>query len=452
MTPPIQNRFTESAKATTNQNNKVPAIPFFPPIEIEQFNKLVFGKVKRVTGIIRSILSQKQYPSTNEAIPRNATMDVVVNKLSANNIEIQDDDTTLADIEPNTTAVSPMISDEVKYHLSTALDQAVGNIVRNTDSSELTSILETIHIPLKQLLIDFKALSTYADALIVEYNKDPHSENTTIVINQLEEIAKPAYKLLIELINSHGDDPKSPIKLILHTMKSALGFVAITLPIEIREALDDKESVMFYANTIQNYLKKITEQANHLTNALNDESERNSFEKLENIELKPLIKETIDTYRVPLQNKGIYISINVPENITIRGNHEIVEGAFDTLFGNAADFCTENGLIVISVSNISNEKVSLQFFNTGPTLPEHFHLDGKRNRSTHGGCGIALAATFNNLLKTGGKIEAQKVEEGVAFELTFPREIRRIQKENTSKDITPANDLIEELSLTGTDG
>ena len=195
--------------------------------------------------------------------------------------------------------------------------------------------------------------------------------------------------------------------------------------------------------------------------ALTDDIEKQTLEQVsqDTLCLEPLIVEITAPHQARLNEKKVQFAADIPGDTIVLGDREIVAETLDVLIGNATDFCPDGGTIKLSLTEVTDSNITLRFFNTGPALPEDFHLDGAKNDSTHEGNGVGLADAYVNLKRMGASLEAKNEDGGVAFYITFQKEKRDDRsKGSTIRDVArttvtaPANDILAAVAPTGTEG
>ncbi|MEL6461851.1 MAG: response regulator [Cyanobacteria bacterium J06621_15] len=154
-----------------------------------------------------------------------------------------------------------------------------------------------------------------------------------------------------------------------------------------------------------------------------------------NLELKPVnlknvIRETVETLGLAAEAKSINVNIDFDENVTsIVGDSNRLSQIIWNLLSNAIKFTPTGGSIEISLEEI-NSSIQIQVRDTGIGIGSEFlisifeyfrQVDGSTTRSK-GGLGLGLAITRHLVEAHGGTITAESCGEGqgATFTVIFP--------------------------------
>jgi len=147
------------------------------------------------------------------------------------------------------------------------------------------------------------------------------------------------------------------------------------------------------------------------------------------IQLYPVAYESIGVILEPAKIKGININVDIPNDIEVYADENILQTIIRNLVSNAVKFTDKGGSITLSAKNNDGHTVEVSVKDTGIGMDSHilenlFHLDVKTNRKgTEGepstGLGLILCKDF--VEKHGGKIWAESEEgRGSTFYFTLP--------------------------------
>ena len=229
--------------------------------------------------------------------------------------------------------------------------------------------------------------------------------------------AKESEKIKSEFIANISHEIRTPLNGII-------GFVDLLM-----EKEEDEQKL--------NYLKIVKESSNTLLNLINDildlsklEAKKMEFQEM-NFNLKELILDCIDTFKLKAEQKGIEIKYYIDENIPdfIKGDKYRVLQILNNLISNAVKF-TEKGYVKIGVEllekNKKNVKIKFCVEDTGIGIePEKIdkifevftQADGSITRR-FGGTGLGLAITKEIISNLNGKLEVES-EKGKGSKFTF---------------------------------
>lgn len=142
--------------------------------------------------------------------------------------------------------------------------------------------------------------------------------------------------------------------------------------------------------------------------------------------LSGLVKEVSDIYRLPAQNKGIVIRMDVPEDCTALADRSIIHTVLRNLLNNAVKFSHSGGEIVISVTR-AGEKTCVTIKDNGVGMSEDqmntlFDRTGRKHNTTgtggEKGSGLGLIICREMLELNNSRLEI-KSKQGMGTEVVF---------------------------------
>ena len=147
------------------------------------------------------------------------------------------------------------------------------------------------------------------------------------------------------------------------------------------------------------------------------------------IKLNPIVVESIALMVEPAKNKGIDLTYDIPAEINVLADRNMLQTIIRNLVSNAVKFTPKGGKISVSVKTTEEKSVEMSIKDTGigmghAMIGNLFSLDVKTNRKgTEGepssGLGLLLCKEF--VEKQGGKIWVESEEEkGTRFCFTIP--------------------------------
>ncbi|WP_263772128.1 heavy metal sensor histidine kinase [Propionivibrio soli] len=150
----------------------------------------------------------------------------------------------------------------------------------------------------------------------------------------------------------------------------------------------------------------------------------------ETLELKRLVEDLVEFYRLIAEDKDIALSYD--GDAIIRGDSLMVRRAVSNLLSNAIRHAPAGGHVTIRIASTDSSFASLSVENSGPTIPpEHlprlfdrfYRADPSRHRLSDG-AGLGLAITRSIARAHGGSVSVRSENGITVFELRFPTEER----------------------------
>ena len=146
-------------------------------------------------------------------------------------------------------------------------------------------------------------------------------------------------------------------------------------------------------------------------------------------QLAPMVDESIAIILEPAKIKGIEINLDIPADITVFADRNILQTVVRNIVSNAVKFTPKGGKIKVSAKATNHNNVEISIEDTGigmssKMIDDLFRLDVQTNRKgTEGepssGLGLILCKDF--IEKHGGKIWVESEEgKGSIFLFTIP--------------------------------
>lgn len=145
------------------------------------------------------------------------------------------------------------------------------------------------------------------------------------------------------------------------------------------------------------------------------------------VDIKMMIEQIADEFYPMLNDRGLRVTIDIPEPIIMFADSDKIARVFDNLLKNAVNYSYENTTIIVG-ARIRNEKVVIKFRNKSDEIPEEklkrlfdkfYRVDSSRGTSTGGsGLGLAIAKQIAEL--HGGTIKAKSSPEHTDFTVVLP--------------------------------
>jgi signal transduction histidine kinase/CheY-like chemotaxis protein len=194
-------------------------------------------------------------------------------------------------------------------------------------------------------------------------------------------------------------------------------------------------------------LKEIYDSAQHLLHLIDDVLDLSQVEAArlpvnkERLDLVPLIHEAVATARSLFRGRGLYLRVDVPENLpALYADPTRIRQVLLNLLNNAARF-TERGGITVH-ARLQDEEVEVVVEDTGIGIPpdqlqdiftEFHQVDGSLRRR-YGGTGLGLSICKQFVSLHDGRIWVEsEVGKGSAFHFTLPLPSKQVVRAQPSQ-------------------
>ena len=148
-----------------------------------------------------------------------------------------------------------------------------------------------------------------------------------------------------------------------------------------------------------------------------DDSSSNAQHEYRQVDVLQIITNVIDDTDLQLQEKGIELKLQLPQNIEVQGDSSLLYSIFRNLIDNTISYAYGATRLVIACREIETEGRHFYEFNVSdngqgvdPQHREHlferfYRVDKGRSRKL-GGTGLGLAIVKNAVMAHGGQTEA----------------------------------------------
>lgn len=213
--------------------------------------------------------------------------------------------------------------------------------------------------------------------------------------------------------------------------------------------LTDKEKLDYVG-----FINEAAMQQLNLVNSLLDWSRLETGRikmKFQSLPVRKISDEVMNSLRGIAMKKGISFRSDLPEELTVNADEQLIRQLLSNLVGNALKFTNSGGSITMALKEDSDQQTVLTVADTGIGIPEEdlkklFKVEEKYSRKgLEGeiGTGLGLPMCFEIMKKHQGSIEATSVEgTGTVFTLTFPKQVKTECKRVLIVDDQKGNRLI----------
>ncbi len=298
------------------------------------------------------------------------------------------------------------IAKDITERKKTEMDLKIQNEEVLQQSEELTAQAEEIHVHVEnlreanELLIDEQRVIEMQSKQLKEVNEQLTILNTT----------KDKFFSII------AHDLKNPFN-------SILGFSEM-LYFKYEKLSEDKKHK--YIEAIHLSSKKVFELLENLLQWARTQTKNIAFHP-EEFELKEVVVSNIELMKELLEKKQIIINNNLPEDIKIYADQNMIKTVIRNLLSNSIKF-TEKGKITIDLS-VNSDFCKVMISDTGIGIPDSelesiFEIGySKSTPGTHdeSGTGLGLIICKEFVEKNGGSIGVESViDKGSRFYFTLP--------------------------------
>ena len=156
--------------------------------------------------------------------------------------------------------------------------------------------------------------------------------------------------------------------------------------------------------------------------------------------LKKVALDAADRFRVLLHEKGMGITVDVPENLTLFADRELIGTALTNFISNGINHGEPNSLITIRAEAETGESVRISVHNEGAPLAKedmkkiwdaYYQRRAQQTGSTvlgSRGTGLGLAIVRNICMMHGGQYGCTNEDKGVTFWMRIPSQEHRLSK------------------------
>jgi signal transduction histidine kinase len=225
----------------------------------------------------------------------------------------------------------------------------------------------------------------------------------------------------IERKEQIDDKRKEFISNVSHELKTPIALIQGYAE-GLEENINDEDgSREYYCDVIIDEAKKLNSIVGHLL-TLNQLEEGNSVMTFERFDLRILIKNTIQSMKILLEQKGIKTILELDKPIFVWADEFKIEEVVQNYLSNAINHCKGKMEICISAEE-EDGLVRVSVFNTGEQIPnkyssfiwDKFYKVDKARTREYGGSGVGLSIVKAIMESMNRKFGVVNLNTGVSF-------------------------------------
>jgi len=216
---------------------------------------------------------------------------------------------------------------------------------------------------------------------------------------------------------------------IAHELRTPVTSIRGYLETVLEQPLDE-EKKNYFITCAHQQIMVLSELMQDISLITKMEEAPKSF-KMEDVNIYCLLQTLKDDFALPLQEKNINMQWNIPEELMVKGNQNLLYAAFRNLIDNVIRYAGENINIWINKYNEDKDFYYFSFYDTGCGIADERHLnrlferfyrinEGRTRDS--GGSGLGLSIVKNAIAFHKGNILVKNRKEGgLEFLFTISR-------------------------------
>ncbi len=269
---------------------------------------------------------------------------------------------------------------------------------------------------------------------ITNYMQEINEKNYSLKLEnntegELSILQNEIYKMIIMLRSESDNLKKEKISLkdsisdISHQLKTPLTSISIMLDNILDNPNMDEETKLEFIKNVHHQVESINTLIIALLKLSRIEAGVVEFKK-EKLEVKEIVKKTLENVEIIREMKNLTIEANFEENIFFIGDKTWEIEALTNLIKNAIEHSTPNGKIEIKASkNPIYTQIEIKDYGVGMSEKDLKNIFKRFYKGENGkldSIGIGLNLVKNIVEKDNGLIEVQsKKEEGTTFTLKY---------------------------------
>jgi len=214
------------------------------------------------------------------------------------------------------------------------------------------------------------------------------------------------------------------ISILAHDFRAPLGSTLNMISL-LRDGDMEKEEAAPLFDTLEQDIRNVLLTFDNLLSWIKAQAAGYKYQP-QDLSLPALWEENVQFFHESVQTKGLSILMDIPDNLRIRTDKEILQFVNRNLLHNAIKYSPLNGKITISCSMEGNTFLT-NITDEGPgmsakELERLFSFKMDPGHSSNNGAGMAMTICKEFLAKLGGSIRAESTPgKGTRFVYTLPQ-------------------------------
>lgn len=213
---------------------------------------------------------------------------------------------------------------------------------------------------------------------------------------------------------------------VSHELKTPLASIQNYATLLQDETLSDDERIE-YSRAISLSSRHLSELITNILR-LNKLENQEIFPNLKTFDLSEQLVQSILNYEDQWEAKNINVDAEIPENVMIESDEDLLSIIWNNLLSNAAKFTPENGTVSVSLE-ANKGSILVKIKDTGigmsPDVQRHIFEKFYQGDTSHAmkgnGLGLALAKRISDI--AGGEIQVEsQPDEGTEFTVILPHQ------------------------------
>jgi two-component system, OmpR family, sensor histidine kinase CpxA len=270
--------------------------------------------------------------------------------------------------------------------------------------------------PIKKLQQTIREMSTNLD----------NRENLTKLLKRNDEFGDLArdFSTMTDAIKHLIDSKMRLLSDVSHELRSPLARIQIALGLAEKKSSHVKNSELI---RIKSEINRIDEMIDGLLDY--SRADLLSLEnRLDPLDLKPLIESVVNDASFELQSKQIQIILSVDDNLAIIGNASLLISAIENILRNAIRYA-KTQIVLTASAQLEEQRMLISIIDDGPGVADDqldkifepfYRPDNARSRE-HGGAGLGLSIAKKATEAHKGSIKANNhYPNGLEITITLP--------------------------------
>jgi len=226
----------------------------------------------------------------------------------------------------------------------------------------------------------------------------------------------------------HAEIQKDFVANVSHELRTPVASIRAIVGALQSGALDDPDVAARFVSSLDAETERLSLLLNDLLN-LSELDAGKTGRKYTTVSVREVAEEVVDNLADQIRQRGVYVSVDIPESITLRADRLQILQVLQNLVDNAVKYTGSGGTIGIKAFQSENE-VTLKVQDTGIGIPpgdldrifERFYRVDKARSRQLGGTGLGLSIVKDIVDLYDGRIVVEsKVGKGSTFTVVLPK-------------------------------